>query len=146
MGFHVVCWVNRGVRAGCGSDVSGVRGRSGRRQRTVGVDTLSLALWTLRRGRLLASGGRGLVDDLDGVRALALADGAEVAEADGMLNRELARDVSDVEPLGEVIDGDKRDDCARDAVDAAIGGVPLGARSDDEKTRAGCHNADHGKC
>jgi hypothetical protein len=112
---------------------------------TVGVNTMSLALRTLRRGRLLASGGRGLVDDLDGVRALALANGAEVAEADGMLDRELARDVGDVEPLGEVVDGDKWDDWARDNVDSAIGGMPVGVRPDDEETRARCHNADHGK-
>jgi hypothetical protein len=86
------------------------------------------------------------VDDLDGVRALALADGAEVAEADGMLDRELARDVGDVEPLGEFVDGDKRDDCARDDVNSAIGGRPLGVRPDNKETRAGCHNADHGEC
>lgn len=138
VGSHAVCWVDCGGRLSCGSDGFDVWERG---------SILSLDLRAPHRGRLLASGGRGLVYDSDGIRALALAGGAEVGETDGLLDGELARHVSDVEPLGEVVDGDKWHYGARDDVGLTIGGSLLGVRPDDEETRAGCHiNGDHIKC
>lgn len=89
VGSHAVCWVGCRWRRSGGSDGVGMRGRGSRR----------LDFRGLHRSRLLAGGRCDLVDDFDGIRTLAPISGAEVAEADGLLDGKLAGDVGNVKPL-----------------------------------------------
>jgi hypothetical protein len=103
-----------------------------------GCSTVWLSLRALHRGRLASRRGS-VVDDLDGVRALALGGGAQVAEANGLLDGELAGHVGDVEPRRELVDSNKWHDGARDGIDSAVGGGPLGVGPDDEEAGLGSH-------
>lgn len=77
--------------------------------------------------------------NLDVVRDLALAGGAQVAEADGLLYIELARNAHDIEPLGQLIDCNQRHNGPRDGVNCAVGRGPFGVGPDNEEARRGGH-------
>ncbi len=79
--------------------------------------------------------------DLDRVGVLALAGGAQVAEADSLFDGKLAWDFHDAEPLGELVDRNQRHNGTRDDMYRAVGRGLLGVGPDDEEVGFGSHGS-----